>query len=177
MSDKINKYSLLILHFQHSPPTMDIKSVNVLIDNLKAYPTHSKKVQLANFSLSSVKAFKKFHNTLHLKLIEYVKFKKDKNLSEAAKQLKLSKEIFYDTDKWIALLSISIVFPGILLIYMFIANTSSNVMITTTVLEVLILFLLLKKIQQQPQNLVQKLEDNAKICKRLITRIDKINHI
>jgi len=152
---------------------MESERINALGKSLKEYPEQIKTLQANNFTGNAIKAFKKYYNAMHLEVVEYVKYKKDKPLAEKAKQLKTAADIFKSTNVWIGILFGAIAFPGILLIYMYQIGVADWLMITATIIVCITIFILIRKVQSQPKSLLSEIKSNGKICEKIATTVVK----
>jgi len=152
---------------------MDSERISALSKSLRDYSSQITTLEAKNFTGNAIKAFKKYYNAMHIELVEYVKYKKDKSLADKVKEIQSASDIFKSTNMWIAILSAAIVFPGILLIYLYQIKVEDWLMITATVVTVITIFILIRKVQTQPKTLSTILKSNGKKCEKIASIIVK----
>ncbi len=155
---------------------MENERIKSLVEDLNQYSDYNAKLMASNFAGSDVKAFKKYYSALHLELVEYIKFKKNKKLSEKAKDLLSTADLFKSTSRWIGALGLTIVFPGILLVYMLFADVEDWIMISTTIVVAVFVFVIIRQIQRQPQKMIALFKKNEENCKKVTSVIKKEEH-
>ena len=148
---------------------MENEELNKLINSLSEYSDKTTDLQNAKFSTKEVKHFKKYYNSTLIQLIDYIKATKNKNLSNQAKKVKLSVEIFKKTNNLLGILAMLMVVSIILLVYLYFASVANWVIISATTIVGITMFVLIRKIQAQPQSLTNDMADNGKEIKKLIT--------
>lgn len=141
--------------------------INELIIQLETYSNQCNAMVKSDFSAKTVKAFKTYYNTAHLKLIDHIRSTKDKNLAEHAKEIQSSDDIFKHTDKLVAIFGTTIVFSTIFLIYLYFIEARGWLMITATGIAVVAISILMRKVQSQPENMIENLEKNGRKIKEI----------
>lgn len=151
---------------------MEVEKIHTLLDNLNDYSNNNHKLRSSKFALTEVQKFKKYFNQMHLFLVEYIQFTKDKKLARVVKEIVPAKEIFKEITYLMTLLMLIISISTFVLIYMYFIQVQLWFMVTITFGTTISVFVLMRRIQNQPLEMIVMLKTNNKICKKLYTLIN-----
>lgn len=152
---------------------MNPEKIKLLIEELQKFSSIKTDLINSNYKRKEERVFRTYYRSLLLILIEYIKFRKNKAISEEAKTLQNADQIFKGARIWISLLGICIAFPGVL--FVFLLGEGYNVILYTLgALDAIAIFLIIRAIQRQPAKLQAKLEKTGVTIKQLLYLIKQI---
>ncbi len=152
---------------------MEKKEIEELIEGLKSYQEELGKISNGKPKRKDMDKFKSYYEKTYTKLVEFIKLKKSKELSEKAKELPLLKSLFSTFNIYMAILILIMIGPLSLMVYLY-TLTSYNTLIYTMVgVDVVVIFFLVKKIQKESTLVINTLTAAIPIVKNVAKMVEE----
>lgn len=151
-----------------------IVSKDEILKDLNEYNNFKKELLENKYNKKTVKSFKLYYDSLQLSLIEYIRKNKDKELSEMSKGLKTSKELFGEMYKWIGIQTMVMVFPTVALLNLWFLKINRPLLMVGFVVNAIIVFFLIKKVQSIPKKLTFYMDENGEVCKKIVKHLKNV---
>jgi hypothetical protein len=155
---------------------MENKEVIELIEGLKLYPKQLEKISNGKPKRKDMDGFKSYYEKVFKNLIVYIQYAKDKKLSEKAKELPVLKKLFATFNFYMAFLIVLMIGPISLIVYLY-TLSYNNLIYTIVVVDVLIIFFLVRKIQKESIIVINSLTKALPTIKNVVKLIEEHNKI
>lgn len=154
---------------------MEKKEIEELIDGLRLYQEEVGKISNGKPKRKDMDKFKSYYEKTYKKLVEYIKFSKNKTLSEKAKELPLLKQLFSTFNIYMAVLIVLMIGPLSLVVYLYTLTSYDTLIYTMVGTDVLIIFFLVRKIQKESTMVINTLISAIPIVKNVAKMIEDSN--
>lgn len=154
---------------------MEKKEIEELIDELRLYQEEVGKISNGKPKRKDMDKFKSYYEKTYKKLVEYIKFSKNKTLSEKAKELPLLKRLFSTFNIYMAVLIVIMIGPLSLVVYLYTLTSYDTLIYAMVGTDVLIIFFLVRKIQKESTMVINTLISAIPIVKNVAKMIEDNN--
>lgn len=151
---------------------MEKKEIEELVVGLKMYQEAVGKISNGKPKRQDMDKFKTYYEKTYTKLVAYIKFSKNKTLSEKAKELPLLKQLFATFNIYMAILIVIMIGPLSLMVYLYTLKGFENLIYTMVALDVVIIFFLVRKIQSESAKVINALISAIPIVKNVVKTIE-----
>lgn len=128
---------------------MEKKEVKGLIEGLKSYQEELGRISNGKPKRKDMDKFKTYYEKTYKKLIEYITFSKNKELSEKAKELPVLKKLFSTFNIYMSILILIMIGPLALIVYLYTLTTYNELIYAIIGVDVVVIFFLVGRIQKE----------------------------
>ena len=154
---------------------MENKEKEELIGGLKSYQKELDKISNGKPKRKDMEKFKSYYEKTYTTLVEFIKFSKNKELSEKAKELPLLKKLFSTFNIYMAFLIVIMIGPLSLMVYLYTLKDFDTLIYTMVGIDVIIIFFLVRKIQTESTLVINTLSDAVPIVKNVAKLVEENN--
>jgi len=151
---------------------MEKKELDELIKDLRLYQEEVGKINNGKPKRQDMDKFKTYYEKTYKKLVEYIKFSKNKTISEKAKELPVLKPLFARFNIYMAFLIVIMIGPLALMVYLYTLTSYENLIFAMVGVDVVIIFFLVRVIQKESTKIINTLTAALPIVKNVAKLIE-----
>ena len=153
---------------------MEEDKTTQLIADLKLYQEHMKTLDKSKFGKKEMEDFKKYYSKTYKNLVEVIKEKKDKSLSEAAKNIPVLREVMSKFNMYTAFLVTAFLAPFSLIVYLYVLGDYDYLVYGIIAADVILLFILVRQMQKYTMKVKQDLINGVPHIKKVIHILEQL---
>ncbi len=154
---------------------MEQKDIEELIAALNRYPEEVGKISDGKPKREAMGQFKTYYEKWYKQLIAFIQFAKNKSISENAKKLPALKRLFSTFNKYMGLLLVLMAGPLAWIVYLYTLENYEMLIYTIIVVDVIIIYFLVKKIQEESEYVIGELLRAKPDIKQVANMIEEQN--